>query len=88
MCIILGIKSIRTIDKVDDLVDDVNNKVKSLNGFFSIIDYTTDRIVSLTDGIVDGIVSFGSKIFKKRREKKRRKLEEELYEMEGDEKDE
>ena len=43
--IILGIRAIQTINKVDRVVEDVNEKVQSLNGFFNIIDFTTDKIV-------------------------------------------
>ena len=65
--IILGIKSIRTIGKVEKVVDDVNDKVQSLNGFFSIIDFTTDKIVSITDKVVDGISGIIGNIFKKKK---------------------
>ena len=46
--IVLGIKAINTMNKVEQVVDDVNKKVESLNGFFHIIDFTTDKIVSIT----------------------------------------
>lgn len=61
--IILGIKSIITLNKVEKVVDDVNDKVQTLNGFFHIIDYTTDKIALATDKVVDGITSFVSRIF-------------------------
>lgn len=61
--IILGIKSIITLNKVEKVVDDVNEKVQTLNGFFHIIDYTTDKIALATDKVVDGITSFVSRIF-------------------------
>lgn len=65
--IILGIKSIKTMNKVEKVVDDVNNKVQTLNGFFNIVDFTTDKIVLLTDRIVD-LISIGlTKIFKKKK---------------------
>ena len=53
--IILGIQFINTMKKVEKVVDDVNDKVQSLNGFFQIIDFTTDRIVGLSDLMVNGI---------------------------------
>lgn len=61
--IILGIKSIITIKKVEKVVDDVNEKVESLNGLFHIVDFTTDKIVMLTDKVVDGISGIASKLF-------------------------
>lgn len=61
--IILGVKAIKAIGKVEHVVDDVNKKVESLNGFFSIIDFTTDKIVSLSDRLVDLISLAFSKLF-------------------------
>ena len=55
--IILGVKAIKAIGKVEQVVDDVNKKVESLNGFFSVIDFTTDKIVSLSDKLIDLIVN-------------------------------
>ena len=78
--IIIGIKLIKTITKVDKVVDDVNTKVKTLDTFFSIIDFTTDKLSAVSDWIVDGIHSLFIKIFKKRK-----KIEEELDENESEE---
>ncbi len=64
--IILGIKSIRTLTKVEKVVDEVNDKVQALNGFFNIIDFTTDKLVSLTDRLVDGVTSVFGKFFNKK----------------------
>ena len=61
--IILGIKSIITINKVEKVVDDVNEKVESLNSLFQIVDFTADKLVSITDKVVDGISSFASRLF-------------------------
>lgn len=67
--IILGIKSIITIEKIEKIVDDVTGKVQSLNGFFSIIDFTTDKIALLTDKTVDLISGIFSKIFYRKKDK-------------------
>ena len=67
--IILGIRSIQTLNKVDKVVDDVNDKVQSLNGLFNLIDYTTDKIVSVTDRVVDGVSGFIGSLFVGRRRK-------------------
>lgn len=61
--IILGVKSIITIKKVEKVVDDVNEKVESLNGLFHIVDFTTDKIVSITDKVVDVVSGLASKLF-------------------------
>ncbi len=66
--IILGIKLIITMDKIQVAVDNINTKVESLNGFFSIIDFTTDKLASISDKVVEAISSFIRKIFKKKEE--------------------
>ena len=53
--IVLSIKIIYTIDKINAIVDDVNKKVKSLNGFFNVIDMITDKVALLSDRTVDFI---------------------------------
>ena len=67
--IILGIKSIITINKVEKVVDDVNEKVESLNGLFQIVDFTTDKLVSITDKVIDGVSSLASRLFFKKKKK-------------------
>ena len=66
--IILGIKLIKTMNKIDVVVDDVNKKLKSLDALFSVIDLTTDRLVMLSDKVVDGVSSLIRKVFKRKGE--------------------
>ena len=67
--IVLGIKLIITMNKIENVVDDSNVKVNKLNGVFSIIDLTADKLVLISDKLVDGISSLIRKIFaKKKRE--------------------
>ena len=66
--IILGIKTIITINKLEKVVDNVNEKVESLNSIFSIIDFTTDKIASFTDKVVEVAGNLFSKVlFRKKR---------------------
>ena len=65
--IILGIKLINTMNKIEVVVDDINKKVKTLDGVFSIVDMTTDRLALLSDKMVDGIAFIIKKIFRKRK---------------------
>lgn len=64
--IILGIKLIITMNKITIIADDINTKLKSLNGVFSVIDLTTDRLAFITDKFVDGISSLIRRIFSKK----------------------
>ncbi len=68
--IILGIKTIITVSKVEQVVDNVNKKVESLNSIFSIIDFTTDKIASFTDRVVEMASNMISKICFKKDKKK------------------
>ena len=67
--IILGIKLIITMNKIENVVDDINGKVKSLNGLFSMIDYTTDKLALLSDRFVDTVSSLIKKVFGRKEEK-------------------
>lgn len=64
--IILCVKLIVTMNKIENLVDDISVKIKSLNGLFSIIDTTTDKLALLSDRVVDVVASIIRKIFKKK----------------------
>ncbi len=68
--IIIGVKTIITMNKVEKVVDNVNEKVESLNGVFSIIDFTTDKIASFTDKVVEVAGNLFSKLIFRKKGKK------------------
>ncbi len=67
--IILGIKLIITIDKVDNLVDDVTKKVKTLDSIFSIFDLVSNKLTFVTDKIGTIITSIIEKLSNHKKEK-------------------
>ena len=69
--IILGIKTIITMNKVEKVVDNVNEKVESLNSVFNLIDFTTDKIAAFTDRLVEVAGSIFSKLLFRNKNKKR-----------------
>ena len=73
--IVICVKLIKVMDKVNLIVDDVDKKVKSLNGLFSVIDFFTDKISSVTDKIVTKITDFVIGIGKRKYNKKEREEE-------------
>ncbi len=76
--IILGIRAIITMSKVDKIVDDVNDKVESLNGFFAALDFITDRMSSLSDFFFEGLSGlFGGFVSSKIRRRNRKDEEDE-----------
>lgn len=66
--IILGIKLIITINKIDAIVDDINGKVTKLNGLFQIIDNMTDKLALVSDKVVDGLSFLIRKVFTRNKE--------------------
>ncbi len=73
--IVLAIKFLITLDKVEKVVDNVNDKVRALDGLFHIIDTTTDRVVLVTDKVIEGITSLIANLFVSKKSKKEKKEE-------------
>ncbi|MEG1457626.1 MAG: hypothetical protein RR047_02570 [Bacilli bacterium] len=76
--IILGIKLIGIADRANLLMDDLESKAKSLNGFFHIIDTMTDTLSFISDKFVNGLTSIITGLFHNNSNK--RKKEREDYE--------
>jgi uncharacterized protein YoxC len=68
--IVLVYRAIKTLAKVEAVVDDVNNKSKKLNGLFDIIDNTADGLSQVSDMVVNGVASLIMGLFKKNKKKK------------------
>ena len=78
VCIILGIKSIKVVDKFNALVDDAQKKLDTLNGFFSVITLISTKanfIAEKTYWFIDSLIE---KLFKGKKKKKVRDEEDEL----------
>jgi len=67
--IILGIKLIKTLKKVDGVIDDVNEKITKVNGVFDIIDRTTDYASAISDKVISVISNFISVLLRKKKGK-------------------
>lgn len=65
--VVLGIRLIRTLKKIDIVIDDVNEKINKVDGVFNIIDKTTDYASSISDKIISVISNFISGKFKKKK---------------------
>lgn len=68
--IIVGVKLIGTMNKIDNIVDDVNEKVESLSKLFNIIDFATDKLSFIGDRLTDKITDFIIGLFRKKKRKK------------------
>lgn len=73
--ILLGIKLIKTLKKVDVVIDDVNDKMGKVDGVFNIIDRTTDYAAGISDKIISGISNFLKVFFTKKKGKKKNEQE-------------
>lgn len=69
ICIILGIKLINTLNKVDVLITDVNSKMNKVDGIFTLIDKTTDYASGISDKLINSINSLLGLIFKRKNRK-------------------
>ena len=70
LLIIISVKGIKALDKVQVVVDNVDRKVKTLDGVFEFIDTATDKVSLLSDRIIDGISRAIEKVFKSNKTKK------------------
>lgn len=68
--IILSIKLIATVDRVNSMLDEVNVKIGKLDKLFKVVDLVTDNMAMISDKIVDGVSSVIRKIFNRKKERK------------------
>ena len=61
--IILGVKIIITLDKVNEIVNDVREKVEALNGIFKVVNMVSDKVNYLSTRVIDTVISGLNKIF-------------------------
>lgn len=66
VAIIIGIKLVFALNKIDALVDDVTAKVKTLDRVFKVIDFASDKITALGESIIASVGSVVGKVFKKK----------------------
>ena len=74
--IIIGIKLIMALNKIDKIIDDVDEKVSSLDGLFNVINSTTSKITS----VYQNAYGFVSKLTNKLFIRKKRRKDDEDYE--------
>jgi hypothetical protein len=68
--IVLGIRLLETVNRVNKLLDDVEKKMDSMNGLFNVMDFVTTKATVLTDTIASTIIGAVSNLVKKRKQKK------------------
>ena len=68
ICIYFVVKAIKVTEKVEVLLENVEGKISSLDAFFNIIDFTTEKISVISERLVDGVISLVHKLFHKRKD--------------------
>ena len=64
--IILGIKLIITVDKVNTIVDDITEKVSALDSLFKIVNGISDKFSLISSRLTDLVISLISKLKNKK----------------------
>lgn len=64
--IIISIKLLYTVDKLNIVLTDMEKKLKSVNGVFTAIDTVTDAIVTVSDNFVSKALLLFEKFLKKK----------------------
>lgn len=67
-CIYFVLKAIKIADSVNLLLEDVQDKISTLDGFFKVINFTTEKINAISERIVDAVISLFGRLFHKRKE--------------------
>ena len=65
--IILGIKAIQMMDKMDRIMDNIEDKVNSLNGMFAVINKTTDSIDLISSKVVGVVTNTIGRLFRRKK---------------------
>ncbi len=66
--IVIGIKLFPVIDKLEKLMDNVDEKINTLNPVFKLIDVTSNSLTSGITNIIEHMISLIKKLFKKKEE--------------------
>ena len=75
--IILVTRLISTVDKVNILLDDVEDKSQKLNGLFDSVEKIGDTLSAANNKLTGFIAGIASKMFKEKKRKKKENIEEE-----------
>jgi cell division protein FtsL len=66
--IVVAIKLLYTADKVNIILSDIQSKMQSVNGVFTLMDNVTNRFSTFNEILFSRLISLAERIFKKREE--------------------
>ena len=64
--IVLTIKLIIVTNKMEKVVDNITDKVRTLDGLFAVIGNISNKVTMLTDKFVDNVALIVDKLFKRK----------------------
>lgn len=76
--IVLIVRLNVTLTKMDALIDDVQNKMNTVNKAFEVVDKVSNSISLVNDRMVEAIVSIIAKLFHSRKKKTQEEEKEEF----------
>ncbi len=65
--IILGIKLIITIDKIESVVDDINEKVEKVTPLFNVVGMVSDKVTNIATSVMETLENIISRVFLRNR---------------------
>ena len=74
--IVLVIKLINTVGRVNGMLDEVDKKMAKIDKAFHIVDVITDNMALLSDKLADGITNVIRKLFDRKKLKKGDEIDE------------
>lgn len=67
--ILFTVKLLKTLSKVDLMIDDINGKIKSLDTAFTLVEGVSTKINLISDRFLGFILSIFNKIFGSKKDK-------------------
>lgn len=75
--IVLVVKLVYSVNHINNILDSVEKKMKTVDKAFNAVDRLVDSFSSVTDRVVDGVAGVISKVFNHKKKSKIREKEEE-----------
>ncbi len=79
--IVLVIKLVYSVNRINSILDSVDKKIKTFDKAFVAVDRVVDSFSQVSDKVVDGIANMINKVFSHKKKKNRIKNEIEEEEM-------
>jgi len=66
LLIVIAVKFSKTMDKIDLLVDDTTDKMKSLDNLFGLVENVTGKATLISDKFLSFVLSIVNRLFNKK----------------------